>query len=71
MISINRVVFGVLRALQEISRSTFYETFADSNAKLLNACYEKKVGQLLYEQALKVAVAFGKSSVWLGVWERI
>jgi ribosomal protein S18 acetylase RimI-like enzyme len=37
---------------------------------VLNAYHGKKVGQLLYEQALAVAAGLGKSSVWLGVWEK-
>ena len=36
---------------------------------VMGAYHGKKVGQLLYEQALEVAVSLGKSSVWLGVWE--
>lgn len=30
----------------------------------------KKVGQLLYNQALETAKQLGKSYLWLGVWER-
>lgn len=30
----------------------------------------KKVGQLLYNQALETAEQFGKSYLWLGVWEK-
>lgn len=37
---------------------------------VLNAYHGKKVGQQLYERALKVASGLGKSSVWLGVWEK-
>ncbi|UHO40141.1 GNAT family N-acetyltransferase [Chryseobacterium capnotolerans] len=29
----------------------------------------QKVGQLLYDQALKIAYQFNKSYLWLGVWE--
>jgi ribosomal protein S18 acetylase RimI-like enzyme len=29
----------------------------------------KKVGQILYDKALEVAIAHGKQSIWLGVWE--
>lgn len=36
---------------------------------VMSAYHGKKVGQLLYEQAMEVAVHLGKSSVWLGVWE--
>lgn len=37
---------------------------------VLNAYYGKKVGQLLYEKAVEVAVESGKTSIWLGVWEQ-
>lgn len=37
---------------------------------VLNAYHGKKVGQMLYERALEVASSLGKSSVWLGVWEK-
>jgi ribosomal protein S18 acetylase RimI-like enzyme len=37
---------------------------------VLAAWHGKKVGQLLYEKALKVAEELKKSSVWLGVWEK-
>ena len=33
------------------------------------ACHGKNVGQLLYEKAQEVAIAAGKSYIWLGVWE--
>lgn len=32
--------------------------------------YGKKVGQLLYNQALETAEQLGKSYLWLGVWEK-
>lgn len=37
---------------------------------VLNAYYGKKVGQLLYEKAVEVAVESGKTSIWLGVSEQ-
>lgn len=37
---------------------------------VLNSYHGKNVGQLLYERALEVASRLGKSSVWLGVWEK-
>lgn len=36
---------------------------------VLNAYHGKKVGQLLYDKAVEIAVQLGKTSVWLGVWE--
>jgi ribosomal protein S18 acetylase RimI-like enzyme len=33
------------------------------------AYHGKKVGQLLYDQALEIAKLKGKSYIWLGVWE--
>ena len=122
-----------MKTLQEIGRTTFFETFAESNTEadmqqyltvqfsldklsielsennsrffiawdgesaigylkvnagdaqtelkedhsleieriyVLTAYQGKKVGQLLYEQALEVASGLRKSSVWLGVWEK-
>ena len=132
MIKIEKIGLDELATLQEISRSTFFETFADSNSEsdmqqylngnfsldklaaelrnenslfyiawdngsaigylkintaqaqtdlqekdsleieriyVLNAYHGKKVGQLLYDQALEIADRLGKTSVWLGVWE--
>ncbi|WP_316792597.1 GNAT family N-acetyltransferase [Pedobacter frigoris] len=37
---------------------------------VLSTHHGKKVGQLLYEQSLDVAGELGKSSIWLGVWEK-
>ncbi len=37
---------------------------------VLGAYYGKKVGQLLYDQAIQVAVELGSFYVWLGVWEQ-
>ncbi|TKC08886.1 GNAT family N-acetyltransferase [Pedobacter frigoris] len=133
MIRIEQARFGDLKTLQEISKRTFYETFADSNTEkdmqqylsvnfsldklsselsetdsrfyiawdgqtavgylkvntaqaqsdlkeahsleieriyVLKAYHGKKVGQLLYAHAFKVAGELGKSSIWLGVWEK-
>ena len=36
---------------------------------VLKAYHGKKVGQLLYEQALDMAQQQNKSLIWLGVWE--
>lgn len=36
---------------------------------VLSAYHGKKVGQLLYEKALEVALDENKSFIWLGVWE--
>jgi len=36
---------------------------------VLQDYHGKKVGQLLYEHALQVAIELNKSSLWLGVWE--
>jgi ribosomal protein S18 acetylase RimI-like enzyme len=132
MITIQRAETSDLKTLQEISRKTFYEAFADSNTEedmqqylsvnfsldklgaelnerqsqffiaweeetpigylklnsgqaqtdlkendsleieriyVLTAYLGKKVGQLLYEQAMDVAHLLGKESIWLGVWE--
>jgi len=132
MIRIEKIGPDDMATLQEISRSTFFETFADSNSEsdmqqylngnfaldklaaelgnenslfyiawdngaaigylkvntgeaqtelreehsleieriyVLNEYHGKKVGQLLYDQALEVAGHLGKTSVWLGVWE--
>lgn len=133
MIKIKKADFGDLETLKEISRSTFFETFAESNSEsdmqqylnvnfsldklgaelgnkdslffiawdgafaigylkvnsaqaqtdlcedhsleieriyVLNAYHGKKVGQLLYDQAVEIADQLGKTSVWLGVWEQ-
>jgi ribosomal protein S18 acetylase RimI-like enzyme len=133
MISIRAVGFSDLKSLQELSRTTFSEAFAESNTDadmqeylsvnfsldklsaelteaeslffiawdgikavgylkmniaqaqtdlkeihsleieriyVLNAYYGKKVGQLLYEHALHIAAELGKTSIWLGVWEK-
>jgi ribosomal protein S18 acetylase RimI-like enzyme len=37
---------------------------------ILRAYQGKKVGQLLYEKALEVALDLHKTSIWLGVWEQ-
>ena len=37
---------------------------------LLDAYQGKNLGQLLYNQAVKIAHQQGKTSVWLGVWEK-
>ena len=37
---------------------------------VLNLYHGKKVGQLLYEQAMEIASQLDKTSVWLGVWEK-
>lgn len=133
MITIEKAKFGDMKTLQELGRTTFFETFAQSNTAadmqqylavnfsldklsfelnesdsqffiawdgaaevgylkvnigqaqteslgdesleieriyVRNAYHGKKVGQLLYERALDVAAGLGKSSVWLGVWEK-
>lgn len=133
MIKIAKIGPDDLATLQQISRSTFFETFTDSNSEsdmqqylngnfsldklaaelrnenslfyiawdngaaigylkvntaqaqtdlqekdsleieriyVLNAYHGKKVGQLLYDQALEIADLLGKTSVWLGVWEK-
>ena len=133
MITIQRADISDLQTLQNISRSTFYEAFADSNDPadmehyltsnfsleklgtelreseslffiawdqgspagylkvnagqaqsdlkesdsleieriyVLTAYLGKKIGQMLYEQALQVAAELEKTSVWLGVWEK-
>ena len=133
MINIQKAEFGDLKTLREIGKTTFFETFAESNTEadmqqyltvqfsldklstelletnsqffiawdagsaigylkvntgdaqtelkenhsleieriyVLNAYHGKKVGQMLYERALEVASGLGKSSVWLGVWEK-
>ena len=133
MITILKASFSDVKTLQEISKSTFQEAFAESNTAsdmqqylslnfsldklnaelseaesqffiawdadeavgylkvntgqaqtdlkemhsleieriyVLNAYYGKKVGQLLYEYAVEVAVKLGKTSIWLGVWEK-
>ncbi len=36
---------------------------------VLSAYHGKKIGQLLYEKALEVALDQHKSFIWLGVWE--
>lgn len=36
---------------------------------VLSAYHGRKVGQLLYDKALEVAVALHKTAIWLGVWE--
>lgn len=36
---------------------------------VLQAYQGRKIGQLLYEQAITIASQMEKSSVWLGVWE--
>ncbi|SDH40592.1 GNAT family N-acetyltransferase [Chitinophaga filiformis] len=36
---------------------------------VLSAYHGKKIGQLLYEKALEVALDQRKSFIWLGVWE--
>jgi len=133
MIKIEKACFGDLESLQEISRNTFFETFAENNSEsdmqqylnvnfsldklgaelgnedsqfyiawdeasaigylkvntgqaqtdlredhsleieriyVLNSYHGKKVGQLLYEQAMEIASQLGKTSIWLGVWEK-
>ena len=34
-----------------------------------NAYHGKKVGQILYDKALKIALEMNKEYIWLGVWE--
>jgi ribosomal protein S18 acetylase RimI-like enzyme len=36
---------------------------------VLSAFHGKKIGQILYEEALTLARAVNKQSIWLGVWE--
>lgn len=36
---------------------------------VLEAYHGKKVGQLLYDKAIQVAIELGAEYVWLGVWE--
>ena len=36
---------------------------------VLEAYHGKKVGQLLYDKAIQVAIELGSEYVWLGVWE--
>lgn len=133
MINIRKAGTVELEILQELGRTTFYETYAQSNTEsnmqqylennfsrvklseeltnpdseffiawkdaaavgylkvnrgpaqtelkeegsleieriyVLSVYQGKKIGQLLFKHALEVAGKLGKSSVWLGVWEK-
>lgn len=70
--TVNNEVVGYLK----INSGNTQTEIKDSNSieieriYVLKAYHGKKVGQLLYDYALKIAIEKNVNYVWLGVWER-
>nr|WP_205528329.1 GNAT family N-acetyltransferase [Flavobacterium psychrotrophum] len=64
MVGYLKLNFG--SAQTELQESTSVEI---ERIYVKSAYHGKKVGQLLYNKALEVALAGNKTSLWLGVWE--